>query len=132
MILDVCRKLLTPWRGGNLFVGFSGGADSTAALLLTSELRDELGFRLTAVHFNHHLRGAESDAEAAAAVDRFEKLSRPCPEHLEKMIELLRSGLDRISALFGNFGKKSSHYRLFSGCAPSGLLLKNCTTSCDG
>ena len=67
MIPDVCRQLLLPWRGGDLFVGFSGGADSTAALLLTRELRDELDLRLTAVHFNHHLRGAESDAEALAA-----------------------------------------------------------------
>ena len=47
-------------------VGFSGGADSTAALLLIHE-RMEKGNRLIAVHFNHHLRGAESDAEAVNA-----------------------------------------------------------------
>ena len=47
-------------------VGFSGGADSTAALLLLHE-RMEQGNRLVAVHFNHHLRGAESDAEAENA-----------------------------------------------------------------
>ena len=47
-------------------VGFSGGADSTAALLLLHE-RMEKGNRLIAVHFNHHLRGAESDAEAENA-----------------------------------------------------------------
>ena len=44
-------------------VGFSGGADSTAALLFLKE-RMEPGNRLVAVHFNHHLRGAESDSEA--------------------------------------------------------------------
>ncbi|MBQ9088479.1 MAG: tRNA lysidine(34) synthetase TilS [Lentisphaeria bacterium] len=47
-------------------VGFSGGADSTAALLLLHEHMEQ-GNRLVAVHFNHHLRGAESDAEAENA-----------------------------------------------------------------
>ena len=47
-------------------VGFSGGADSTAALLLLHE-RMQPGNRLVAVHFNHHLRGAESDLEAENA-----------------------------------------------------------------
>ena len=45
-------------------VGFSGGADSTAALLL---LRENPDARIVAVHFNHHLRGAESDLEAENA-----------------------------------------------------------------
>lgn len=47
-------------------IGFSGGADSTAALLLLYEGM-EAGNRLVAVHFNHHLRGEESDAEAGSA-----------------------------------------------------------------
>ena len=47
-------------------VGFSGGADSTAALLMLHE-RMKNGNRLVAVHFNHHLRGAESDSEAENA-----------------------------------------------------------------
>ena len=47
-------------------VGFSGGADSTAALLMLHE-RMKNGNRLVAVHFNHHLRGAESDSEAVNA-----------------------------------------------------------------
>lgn len=47
-------------------VGFSGGADSTAALLFMLE-RMACGNRLIAVHFNHHLRGAESDLEAENA-----------------------------------------------------------------
>lgn len=47
-------------------IGFSGGADSTAALLFMLENTGE-GNRLIAVHFNHHLRGAESDSEAENA-----------------------------------------------------------------
>lgn len=46
--------------------GFSGGADSTAALLLMLERAGKHN-RVVAVHFNHHLRGAESDSEAEKA-----------------------------------------------------------------
>lgn len=41
----------------------SGGIDSVALLRLLLELRPELGVVLSVVHFNHKLRGAESDAD---------------------------------------------------------------------
>lgn len=44
-----------------LLVGFSGGADSTALLLLLSEL----GLPLVAHHFHHGLRGTAADEDAA-------------------------------------------------------------------
>jgi len=56
-----------PWQGRELFVGFSGGADSTAALLLTVKAAEKWDIRVTAVHFDHGLRGKESAAEADAA-----------------------------------------------------------------
>ena len=52
---------------GTLLVGFSGGADSTALLLMAAKGAAESGSEVIAVHFNHHLRGAESDREAADA-----------------------------------------------------------------
>lgn len=55
-------------------VGVSGGADSVALLRLLEELQSDLGIRLVALHFNHQLRGAESDADeefvAALAAER--------------------------------------------------------------
>lgn len=51
-LLDGVRRLL---------VGFSGGADSTALLLLLRELE----IPLAAHHFHHGLRGADADADAA-------------------------------------------------------------------
>jgi tRNA(Ile)-lysidine synthase len=47
-----------------IFAGFSGGADSTALLLLIANEADKRGFRLKAVHFEHGLRGNESIADA--------------------------------------------------------------------
>lgn len=59
---------------GQLFVGFSGGADSTALLMLAAKGAEKSGCELTAVHFNHHLRGTESDKEAADAGEFARKL----------------------------------------------------------
>ena len=46
---------------GRVFVGFSGGADSTALLLLLSQA----GQAVTAVHFQHGIRGDAAEADAA-------------------------------------------------------------------
>ena len=46
-------------------VALSGGADSVALLLLLWEHWPERRARLTALHFDHRLRGAESSADAA-------------------------------------------------------------------
>ena len=55
------EELLRP--GDRLGVAVSGGVDSIALLRLLLELRHELGIVLSVVHFNHKLRGAESDAD---------------------------------------------------------------------
>ncbi len=51
--------------GDRVAVAVSGGADSVALLRVLLELRDELGIVLAVAHFNHGLRGAESDADQA-------------------------------------------------------------------
>ena len=51
--------------GDRVGVAVSGGIDSVALLRLLLELRGELGIVLSVVHFNHGLRGAESDADQA-------------------------------------------------------------------
>ncbi len=51
--------------GDRVGVAVSGGIDSVALLRLLMELRHELGVVLSVVHFNHKLRGAESDADQA-------------------------------------------------------------------
>jgi tRNA(Ile)-lysidine synthase len=54
-------ELLTP--GDRIAVAVSGGIDSVALLRLLLELRLELGIVLSVVHFDHGLRGAESDSD---------------------------------------------------------------------
>jgi len=50
--------------GDRVGVAVSGGADSVALLGLLREARDRLGIVLSVVHYNHRLRGGESDADA--------------------------------------------------------------------
>jgi tRNA(Ile)-lysidine synthase len=57
------HNLLKP--GDRVGAAVSGGADSVALLHLLLQLRSELGIVLSVVHFNHQLRGSESDADQA-------------------------------------------------------------------
>ena len=65
--MDFSEQLFARFSSCRIFCGFSGGADSTAALLLARKFQSRFHYELTAVHFNHHLRGAESDREAENA-----------------------------------------------------------------
>lgn len=53
--------MLSP--GDTLICAVSGGADSIALLFACYLLRDTLDFHLEAAHFNHHLRGEESQRD---------------------------------------------------------------------
>ena len=66
------RKLITEWRrlelpvdGDVIVVAVSGGADSVSLLLGVNDLviRKKLSVRVVAAHFNHRLRGSESDGD---------------------------------------------------------------------
>ena len=56
-------KMLRP--GDTVIAAVSGGADSVALLFGMYLLKDKLGITLQAAHFNHHLRGEESDRDEA-------------------------------------------------------------------
>ena len=49
--------------GDTVVCAVSGGADSVSMLHVLLSLQDTLGIRVEAAHFNHHLRGAESDRD---------------------------------------------------------------------
>jgi len=68
-ILSFVHERTLVRAGDRVAVALSGGADSVALLRVLLELRAELGIVLAVAHFNHQLRGAESDADEAFVSD---------------------------------------------------------------
>ena len=64
-VLQYCKKEKLIEEGDLVLAGVSGGADSVCLLLLLKELQKEITFSLAAVHVEHGIRGAESEADAA-------------------------------------------------------------------
>lgn len=64
-ILDWCRREQLLPAGSRVVCALSGGADSVALLHCLLSLRETLGIQVAAAHFNHCLRGAESDGDEA-------------------------------------------------------------------
>jgi tRNA(Ile)-lysidine synthase len=62
-VLEHIRRQELLRAGDRVGVAVSAGIDSVALLRLMIELRAELGVVVSVVHFNHKLRGAESDAD---------------------------------------------------------------------
>jgi tRNA(Ile)-lysidine synthase len=69
-----CRNTITNWRKLNLpfnserfIVAVSGGADSISLLVVLAELKQlkKLNLEFIVAHFDHNLRGKDSDADAA-------------------------------------------------------------------
>ena len=63
--------------GDTVVCAVSGGADSVSMLHVLLSLQDTLGIRIEAAHFNHHLRGAESDRDEAFVRQLCASLSVP-------------------------------------------------------
>ena len=67
--------------GDRVAIAVSGGADSTALLLLVHAAntlpRNALGVGLSAIHIHHGLRGEEADADQSFAQDLCDRLSIP-------------------------------------------------------
>ena len=57
------QKMLQP--GDRVICAVSGGADSVALLFAMYLLKEKEQITLEAAHFNHHLRGDESDRDEA-------------------------------------------------------------------
>src|SRR6266487_5317588 len=66
-VQDHIRRLELIPPGGEVTVLVSGGADSTCLW----HVLQELGYRVSALHVNHGLRGEESEADARFCVEQF-------------------------------------------------------------
>ena len=62
-VLAFLRRYEMVKPGDRIICAVSGGADSVALLWCMWMLRDKLDITVEAAHFNHHLRGAESDRD---------------------------------------------------------------------
>ncbi len=69
------RNMIQP--GQQIVCAVSGGADSVALLFGLYLLREKLDFSLSAAHFNHHLRGIESDRDEAFVRDFCDRFDIP-------------------------------------------------------
>lgn len=64
-------------QGGSVLAGVSGGTDSMCLLDALHKLSGPMGFELHAAHFNHRLRGEESDGDEAFVREVCAKLGVP-------------------------------------------------------
>jgi tRNA(Ile)-lysidine synthase len=64
-VLRTIRRYAMLRRGDHVLVAASGGADSMALLHCLHDMAARLDLTLTVAHFNHGIRGTESDEDAA-------------------------------------------------------------------
>ena len=69
------QEMIQP--GDRVICAVSGGADSVALLFALYLLKEKLDITLEAAHFNHHLRGEESDRDEAFVVDFCDRYDIP-------------------------------------------------------
>src|SRR5271157_3797007 len=68
-VLHYIRERGLMRAGDRVCIAVSGGADSVALLRVLLELQAEMGIVLAVAHFNHRLRGVDSEADEAFVAD---------------------------------------------------------------
>ena len=76
-LLKFIREQNMICSGDTVVCAVSGGADSVALLFALYLLKDKLDIRLEAAHFNHHLRGTESDRDEAFVAELCDRYDIP-------------------------------------------------------
>ena len=69
---------MLPEKGGLILCAVSGGLDSVCLLHFLHEMSKKEGFRLAAAHYNHRLRGEESEADARFTEELCADWGIPC------------------------------------------------------
>ncbi len=91
-LLSYCRAEALFSPGDRVICGVSGGADSIALVHCLHSLETELGITVEAAHFNHKLRGEESDGDQAFVQTFCRELGIPLSMGQE---DVARYGRDR-------------------------------------
>lgn len=91
-VLAFIRRERLMDAGDHLLVAVSGGPDSVALLHVLAALAPNLGIDfLTVAHFDHHLRGSESDEDRRFVRDLARDLGIPCIEGEAAVLDHQRS-----------------------------------------
>jgi tRNA(Ile)-lysidine synthase len=113
------HRMLRP--GDVAGVTVSGGADSVAQLFLLERLREQLGIRLLVLHFNHQLRGGESDADE-------DFVSNLAQEHGLEFVAGREDVAERAREAGSNLEDtaRKCRYKFFAGLVREGLVTRLC------
>ena len=64
--------------GMTVLAGVSGGSDSMTMLHMLAAFREQMGFRLYALHVHHGIRGEEADRDEKITLETAQSLGIPC------------------------------------------------------
>lgn len=95
------------WQDSTVVIAVSGGADSTALLQLIFDLRPDPQKTIVA-HYNHALRGDESDADQAFVESHAQRLGLPCVVERADVCELSNKSENTLRGMRHAFLKNVS------------------------
>lgn len=121
VLSDILARGMTD-SGDTVCCAFSGGADSTALILVMKELSEQLGISISAVHINHMLRGAESGRDENFCADICKKLDIPLKIYRQDAAEFSRS-----MGMSVETGAREMRYKIFSEILDEGKASKIAT-----
>lgn len=123
---DLYGRWLTEVRQSHFFhagdrvgVAVSGGPDSILLFSLMNQAARELGITIAAVHFNHHLRGTESDADEQFVREQARKLGVVWHRGEADVARAAREGRRNLEAT-----ARDLRYRFFNSLINQGKLDK--------
>ena len=105
--------------GDRVGVAVSGGPDSILLFNFMNQSASELGLTLAAVHFNHHLRGAESDADEQFVREQARQLGVDWLRGEADVARAAREGRRNLEAT-----ARDLRYRFFNSLIDQGKLDK--------
>jgi tRNA(Ile)-lysidine synthase len=102
-------------------IAVSGGADSVGLLRIMQDLRARLGIRLIVVHFNHQLRGAESDGDENFVAEFAQKQNLEFTVGTEDVAAWARDHACNLED-----AARKCRYSFFSGLIRAGRITRIC------
>src|SRR5690348_1852541 len=126
---DLYRRWLTETRkrpfaraGDRIGAAVSGGPDSVLMLDFLARMAGEVGYQLAVVHFNHHLRGADSDEDESFVRNLAGRYSLPFFRGEARVAQEARERRRNLEATARDF-----RYRYFLALVRQGKLDKVAT-----